>query len=87
MLLCMRTTLDLNDELYRQAKEAALRSGRALKDVIEDALRLAFRPAQPPATHPITLPESQARPGLCPGVDLDSSVSLLDAMEAPDATA
>lgn len=38
----MRTTVDLPDELLRQAKaEAALR-GRKLKDLVEEGLRLAI---------------------------------------------
>lgn len=48
----MRTTVELSDDLYRQAKaEAALR-GRKLKDLVEEGLRLALqsprnRPARP----------------------------------------
>ena len=45
----MRTTVDLSDELYRQAKaEAALR-GRRLKDLVEEGLRRVIRNAEPEA--------------------------------------
>jgi hypothetical protein len=38
----MKTTIDLPDDLYRQAKaEAALR-GRKLKDMVEEGLRLVL---------------------------------------------
>ena len=38
----MKTTIDVPDDLYRQAKaEAALR-GRKLKDLVEEGLRLAL---------------------------------------------
>jgi len=38
----MRTTVDLPDELFRQAKaEAALR-GRKLKDLVEEGLRMVL---------------------------------------------
>jgi predicted transcriptional regulator len=43
MLVCVRTTLQLDDELVAQAKISAARSGRTLSQVIEDALRQAGR--------------------------------------------
>lgn len=39
MLICMRTTLNLNDDLLRQAKKRAAAEDRTLTSVIEDALR------------------------------------------------
>ena len=39
MLLCMRTTMDINDELMRHAKKKAADDGVPLRDVVEDALR------------------------------------------------
>ncbi len=39
MLICMRTTLNLNDDLVRQAKKRAAAEDRTLTSVIEDALR------------------------------------------------
>ena len=87
MLLCMRTTFDLNDALYYQVKEAALRTGRAMKDVVEDSLRLAFKQPEGKPTSRITLPESKAAPGVRPGVDLHNSAALIDLMESPNATA
>ena len=44
----MRTTLNLDDHLVRQAKELALRTDRTLSAVIEDALRAAFSKKSPP---------------------------------------
>ncbi|HWD59780.1 MAG TPA: hypothetical protein VG308_15945 [Stellaceae bacterium] len=38
----MRTTIDLPDELLRRAKSAAALSGRKLKDLIEEGLRMAL---------------------------------------------
>jgi hypothetical protein len=47
----MKTTVDLPDTLYRQAKaEAALR-GRKLKDLVEEGLRLVLE-APPDTTRP-----------------------------------
>lgn len=39
MLICMRTTLNLNDDLVRRAKQRAATEDRTLTSVIEDALR------------------------------------------------
>jgi ribbon-helix-helix CopG family protein len=46
MLFCMRTTLDLNDELMRQIKHRAADEGLTLRELFEQALRshLAGRP-------------------------------------------
>lgn len=38
----MRTTLDLNDDLMREAKARAAREGRTLTSLIEDGLRLVL---------------------------------------------
>jgi hypothetical protein len=52
----MKTTVELPDILYRQAKaEAALR-GRKLKDLVEEGLRLVLE-APPAATRPPDLAE------------------------------
>jgi hypothetical protein len=39
MLLHMRTTVDVNDELLAQAKDVARRDGVTLREVFETALR------------------------------------------------
>jgi hypothetical protein len=39
----MRTTVDLPDELLRRAKSEAALSGRKLKDLIEQGLRLVLQ--------------------------------------------
>jgi hypothetical protein len=45
----MKTTIELPDELYRQAKAKAALSGRKLKDLVEQGLRLALEaPAEAP---------------------------------------
>lgn len=77
----MRTTVNIHDELLQQAKETAVRRHCSLGNVIEDALQQSLarkrviRSDTP--THLITF---RGR-GLQPGVDLDSNVSVLDAME------
>lgn len=39
MLLCVRTRLDVNDELMRLAKQRAAEEGESLESVLERALR------------------------------------------------
>jgi hypothetical protein len=38
----MKTTVEVPDELYRRAKAAAAMSGRKLKDLVEEGLRLVL---------------------------------------------
>lgn len=42
-MMWARTTIRIDDELYRAVKEHAARSGRTIGAVIEDAIREAFR--------------------------------------------
>jgi hypothetical protein len=82
----MRTTIDIDDDLFSRAKEAAARTNRPLRAVIEDALRESLsrdRPGRKALR--VRLPVSSKRGGLCEGVDLDNSADLLDLMERPDA--
>ncbi len=37
-----KTTLEIDDDIYRQAKAAAALSGRRMKDVVNEGLRLAL---------------------------------------------
>ncbi|MDP9221551.1 MAG: DUF2191 domain-containing protein [Actinomycetota bacterium] len=80
--MCVRTTVNLPDDLLRAAKQAAVASGRTFTKVLEDALRAAL--SSPSATRrgPVRLPTSPGRPR--PGVDLDDSAALLELMERTD---
>ncbi len=81
----MRTTIRLDDSLIRQAKTLAARTGRTLTAVIEDALRAALaRPEPRKEKRKITFVTFKGA-GLMPGIDLDDTASLLDAMEEPRA--
>lgn len=42
MVLCMRTTIDIEDKLLAAAKRRALENGTTLKWVVESALRQAL---------------------------------------------
>lgn len=84
MLCCMRTTIDVDDDLLRAARVAASSEDRTLTSVIEDALRCFLSASDQPAPPPVRLTTVKGR-GLRPGVDLDDSAALLDLMEADDA--
>ena len=83
----MRTTIRLNDELLYQAKQAAVKSGRTLTAVIEDALRRDLSRNQPPSSGERIRLISSGDGGLCPGVDLDRTAELLDFMDESDVSA
>lgn len=83
MLLCMRTTVDINDELFRAAKAYAAQHNLTLRKLLEQALRDALddtRTSRSRATPP-PLP-SFAGNGARHGIDLTDNAALLDAMDA-----
>jgi hypothetical protein len=78
----MRTTVRLDDELFRRTKALAAQTGRTLTAVIEDALREALaRQRGPRGRRPVALPTFKGI-GLQPGIDLDDSAGLLEVMDA-----
>jgi hypothetical protein len=81
MLRCMRTTVRLDDDLLRQAKALAARTGRTLTAVIEDGLREALaRHRRRQERPPVALPTFRGK-GLRTGLDLDDTVGLLDILD------
>jgi plasmid stability protein len=81
----MRTTINLDDELLKEAKRVAAASGRSLTDFVEEALRerLARREAQRKRER-VSLPTFTGE-GVRPGVDLGDWASVLDIMDRHDA--
>lgn len=72
----MRTTVNIDDRLLRQAKLEAARSNRSLGDVVDDALRLLLAPAgRSRRQSPLDLPVFGGS-GLRPGVDLEDKEGL-----------
>lgn len=80
MLLCMRTTLDIDDRLLTLAKEKAMAEGTTLRAVVESALRLAL---QPPGkgSAPFRLKWKTVRGKPLPGVDPSDRDALYEKME------
>ncbi len=79
MLSCMRTTFDLNDDLFRKLKRRAADDGVALREIVETALRLYLSGKAIDSGY--RLKWTTDRGTLLPGVDLDSRESLFDIME------
>jgi hypothetical protein len=78
----MRTTIRIDDQLLREAKQLAARTGKSLTSVIEDALReVLARQHQPEEREPVRLTTFSGN-GPLPGVDLDDAAALLDLMES-----
>jgi hypothetical protein len=77
----MRTTIRIDDALYRKAKVVAARTGRTVSDVIEDAVRKGLERSG--RTPPATLPElpTYGGSGTMPGVDLADNARLRDLMD------
>ena len=80
MLCCMRTTIELNDELLRRAKQRALAEGVTLREVVEGALRAQLEPRRgAPGCYKLRWHTERGR--LQPGVKLDDRDALFDLMD------
>jgi hypothetical protein len=77
----MRTTIRIDDVLYRRAKAHAARTGRTVSEVIEDALRETLRPR--PAREATDLPVLPVfgGSGVTRGVEIADSRALRDRMD------
>jgi hypothetical protein len=81
----MRTTIRMDDALLAEARAEAVRTGRTLTQVIEDAVRESLSRAgdvDAPRS-PVLLP-TFAGSGLQAGVDLDSTAAVTDLMDRDD---
>lgn len=76
----MRTTVDLDDELARTAKEVAKQRGVTLSVLVEEGLRELLRESVRPPER-VTLPVFSAKPRT--GINLTSTSALLDELEGP----
>ncbi len=76
----MRTTIRIADDLYREVRAIAGRSGRTMAAVLEDAVRRGLEISGERARQPY-----QVRPtgsgGLRPGVDLAANATLAEVMD------
>jgi hypothetical protein len=83
----MRTTIDLPDELLRQARQRAAQEGTTLTALLADGLRLRLGGGSAGRVRRRRLPVSRVGGGLQPWVDPSSNASLLDAADDEGAAA
>lgn len=79
MLSCMRTTIEIADELLRRAKKRAADNGTPLRAVVETALRRYLEDRPQRGTY--RLKWRTERGTLLPGVRLDDRDALFDLMD------
>lgn len=84
MMIAMRTTITIDDELYRSVKERAVQSGRTIGEIIEDAVRRALDERPTPDNEPLAPLPTYGGTGVLPGVDLTSNAALRDLMDAEE---
>lgn len=81
MILCMRTTLDINDELLRAANAHAAERRTTLKATVEQALRASLAGPARARSDPPPIPVFRGR-GVQPRVDLTDNAAFEDMMDA-----
>jgi len=79
MLLCMRTTLEISDELLRTAKKRAAHEGKPLRQVVEAALRIYLGRRPYSTSYRLKWRSESGR--VQPGVRLDDREALFDLMD------
>ena len=80
-MMLMRTTLTINDDVLRMAREKAARESRSLRDVINESLKLGLTLGQrrPGAKYVFRL--KTVRGHIMPGVDLHDRDKLFDLLD------
>lgn len=80
MLICMRTTLNIDDEIMRSLKRRAAETGRTLTSLVEEALRsMLDGGTRPPPVY--RLDWKIVKGGARPGIDLSDRDALMDLMD------
>lgn len=79
MFLCMRTTVDLNDELLRKAKRLAADEGVTLREVLERGLRAVVERRPPSKPYKLRWRTEGGRAP--PPVRVEDRNALFDLME------
>ncbi len=76
----MRTTLTIEESLFKTLKDLAHRSGKSFRDIVDETLRAGLaRGARPRPKQYRLKPASLG--GVNPGVDLTKALQLADALE------
>lgn len=78
----MKTTLDIDDRLLRQAKAAAAKERTSLTRLIEEGLALRLRAkSKKQPDRPIRIRVLPGNGGFLPGIDPTSNKSIFDAID------
>jgi Ribbon-helix-helix protein, copG family len=77
----LRTTIRIDEDLYRRAKARAAADGHTVSEVIEDAVREALRPRRRAGAGMAPLPTFNGELGTQPGVDLSDAGALAELMD------
>lgn len=80
MLLCMRTTIELDDQLFRELKQEAARHGKTLREVVNDYLRKGLATPKTPKKYVFRW-KASPRGKILPGVRINDRKSLYDLMD------
>ena len=75
----MRTTIDINDEILREAKRAAADQSTSVRAIIETALRTYLGQRGQRRSYKLNWETEKGR--IQPGVQLDDRDSLIDLMD------
>jgi len=77
----MRTTIRIDDDLYRSVKQRAAATGRSISEVLEDAVRAGLAPRLIQTAEALTPLPTFGGSGVVPGIDLTSNAAVRDAMD------
>jgi hypothetical protein len=81
MLLCMRTTVDINDSLLQTAKKRAADENATLKEIVDRALRQYLAGVDPKRKFKLNWKPHKGGGHLQPGVVVEDRDNLFDVME------
>jgi hypothetical protein len=77
----MRTTLTIDDKLAEALKEAAYRSKKSFKEVVNDTLRVGLETRHRPVNAKRYKIKPASLGGVIAGIDLDKALRLSDTIE------
>ena len=76
----MRTTLSIEDQLSAALRDAAHKSGKPFKQVVNEVLRKGLHVIERPVGRPYRLRPASLG-GVRPGLNLDKALALADTLE------
>jgi hypothetical protein len=76
----MRTTVSIDDQVFRDAKRQAAEEGRTLGDLITEALRTRLALKHPRDEEPYRV-YTYGEGGPLPGIDITNNAAVRDAMD------